>query len=189
MYFFLEITTALAVLTVASQVFIVLAGISRLPWFNKKNGGTAWVQKYYNWLGFIISLVAVSSSLYFSDIVGLEPCKLCWFQRILIYPQLILFGVSLVLKKGKEILPYSITMAGIGWLIAAYHYTIQMSETARSIGESIIPCSTVGMTPSCSSYWFLKFGYITIPMMSLTTLSLLIVLALLQKADRPSLNS
>lgn len=180
MYYFGEITTILSVLIALSQLAMAIALIGYLTkakWHQKLS---QWIQKRYLWLGLIVGIFAVSGSLYYSEIAGLAPCKLCWFQRIFIYPQLVLFAAALI-KKAKDIAIYSTGLAIFGWVIAAYHYTIQMSETVRSVGESVIPCSTVGMTPSCSSYWFLKFGYITIPMMSLTTLTLFLVLAAYQK--------
>ena len=39
---------------------------------------------------FLIALVSMLGSLYFSEIARLEPCELCWFQRIFMYPQVII---------------------------------------------------------------------------------------------------
>lgn len=131
-------------------------------------------------MGFIVSLTAVSASLFFSELAGMPPCKLCWLQRIFIYPQLLLTGLAFY-KKDEKIWDYSLSLTLIGVGIAIYHYATQMSETFKDLADQLVPCSVVGMTPACSSYFFLKFDYITIPMMSVTTLVILITLALISK--------
>mgnify|MGYP001558839681 CR=1 FL=1 len=52
----------------------------------------------------IVFLTALSStivSLVYSDVIGYEPCKLCWIQRIFLYPQVVIFGLALW-KKTKD---------------------------------------------------------------------------------------
>lgn len=129
------------------------------------------VQKHGMLLAFIVALTATLGSLFYSEILGYEPCKLCWYQRIFIYPQVILLGLALW-KKDTHIIKYSLALAIIGGLIATNHYILQVT------GVSILPCSAVGYSVSCSKIFVLRFGYITIPMMAVSA-SLLMTLALL----------
>ncbi len=117
---------------------------------------------------FFFAFIATAGSLFYSDVAGYEPCKFCWFQRIFMYPLSLLFLIALI-KKDKNINLYGFWMAGIGGLIALNHYILQIT------GTSILPCSAVGYSVSCSKVFVLKFGYITIPVMALTAFILIII--------------
>ena len=124
------------------------------------------------YFAFIVALTATSGSLYFSEGAGFEPCKLCWFQRIFMYPQLILLGTAII-KKAKDVTKYILPLSTIGGFIALYHYIMQISP------DPLAPCSTIGFSVSCSERFFTYFGYITIPWMAFSAF-LLISLFVLQ---------
>lgn len=126
------------------------------------------VCKHYILFAFIISLSAMLGSLYYSDYLGYNLCRLCWWQRIFIYPQSFLFGIALFIKD-RKIAIYSVFLSIIGAIIAGFHYWIQISNS-----ESF-SCDVVGYSISCTEKFFLEFGYITIPIMSLTVFFLLII--------------
>lgn len=119
-------------------------------------------------LAFLVSLVATLGSLYYSDIRGFEPCKFCWFQRIFMYPQVLLLGLALW-RKEYWMKFYSLVLSVIGGLIALNHYILQVT------GTSIFPCSAVGQSVSCSKVFVIHLGYITIPMMALSAFVLMIL--------------
>lgn len=106
----------------------------------------------------IIALLATAGSLYFSEIKGYVPCELCWYQRILMYPLVIIYGVSLWKKQLATAFP-GIILSGIGMLVSAYHYMIQkvpaLYETGSSCG--IVPCNTEYINIG---------GFITIPFLA-----------------------
>ena len=118
-------------------------------------------------LSLIVALTATLGSLYYSDIAGFSPCKLCWYQRIVMYPMVLLLGMAIVKGDKKNIIDYCLGLSGIGALIAAYHYWLQRG------GNEFIPCSTVGYSVSCSQFFSMSYGYITIPMMALTAFLLI----------------
>lgn len=125
---------------------------------------------------FIVALVAMLGSLFYSEIAGFEPCKLCWYQRILMYPEAILFGLALW-KKETRIGEYLVWLSGLGALIAGYHYLLQ-----RGIAPAL-PCSAVGYSVSCSKLFVMNFGYITIPLMAFTAFALITLLYFVQKKN------
>ncbi|MDB5204716.1 MAG: thiol-disulfide oxidoreductase-like protein [Candidatus Taylorbacteria bacterium] len=112
-------------------------------------------------LTFLVALISTCGSLFYSDVLGYEPCKFCWFQRIFMYPQALILGLALW-RKEWNLYFYSIVMSVIGGLIALNHYILQMT------GSSIIPCSAVGQSVSCSKVFVVHLGYITIPFMALS---------------------
>ena len=126
-------------------------------------------------LAFVVALAATLGSLFYSEIAGYTPCKLCWYQRILMYPQVLLLGLA-YLKKDRHITDYSMVLSFLGAGIALYHYLIQRG----TIGE-ILPCSAVGYSVSCAEKFVMTFGYITIPMMSLSAFLLIFFLMKVQK--------
>lgn len=111
-------------------------------------------------LAWASSLVATMGSLYFSEIMKYEPCELCWYQRILMYPMVILLGVAYVRKDFQAAL-YSTILSGIGLLVSLYHYSIQKVSI---LSESAPACGRV----PCTGEYINLFGFITIPFLALT---------------------
>ena len=138
------------------------------------------VKRNILWLGFGISLVAMLMSLFYSEVAGFAPCELCWWQRIIIYPLVILFGVALK-RNDKKICDYTLPLVAIGVFIAAYHYTIQMISTYGPDIELLVPCGSGEGAVPCTEFYFMEYGYITMPMMSLTALSILLIAHLINK--------
>ncbi|MCC6639302.1 disulfide bond formation protein B [Candidatus Falkowbacteria bacterium] len=121
-----------------------------------------------------LALIAMFGSLYFSDVAGYNPCKLCWYQRILMYPIVILAITGLV-KKSREVLDYIFPLAALGAPLALYHYLMQRGVVAAS------DCAVVGYSESCSSTFFMEYGYIAIPMMALSVFALQLVVMAIEK--------
>ena len=171
-----ELIKVLSVLTLSSNVgatlFLVSLVLLKLNVAKKQNQKIlTYFSKKSLFFSFVVALTATVGSLYFSEVAHFEPCKLCWFQRIFMYPLPLMLGISLW-KKTKDVDKYVLPLSIIGLLVAAYHYYFQVT------GNPLIPCSTVGFSVSCSERFFTYFGYITIPWMSLSAF-LLIVIAML----------
>ncbi len=114
----------------------------------------------------ILSLIATLGSLFFSDVMGYPPCVLCWYQRIAMYPLVLilpwgLFPFSLTLIKALR------PMVLIGWMIAFYHNLLYY----KILPESHSPC-VKGI--SCTSVQLEWLGFVTIPLLSLIALSLIL---------------
>ena len=98
-------------------------------------------------LAFATALIATLGSLTYSEILGYEPCKLCWIQRIFMYPQALILGLAIWGKhKGvNALLDVSLVLSVIGALVAADHYLMQLG---------IVPegsCAAVGYVLAESS--------------------------------------
>jgi disulfide bond formation protein DsbB len=153
--------TGLSAFTVLGQAIFVTLGAL----FLLKNAPIVrWVRKHALWLMLVVSLVATGSSLYFSEIAGWTPCLLCWYQRIFMYPQVLVLAYA-VWKRDKTVAPYIFLLCVCGSAIAAYHYWEQLQHVLWPAME-LEPCDATGT--SCARTPFFHFGYITIPMMALT---------------------
>ncbi|WP_318505409.1 disulfide oxidoreductase [Bacillus sp. T3] len=117
------------------------------------------------------SVIAMLGSLYFSEVQKFEPCELCWYQRILMYPMVIILGIAVV-KKDERISFYTMILSAIGALISLYHYSIQkipfMADNAVSCGR--IPCT---------GQYINWFGFVTIPFLALVAFVTIFVCSLL----------
>jgi disulfide bond formation protein DsbB len=170
----------LAILTIASQLFLFI-GIIQFSLFRKafKNRAVGLFYKNGLKLAFLVALVATLGSLFYSEVAGFEPCKLCWFQRIFMYPLAVLLGLALI-KKDEHFTFYPIWLAAIGAVISIYHNAIYNGIVIES-SQSVFQCQPFGNGASCLNNYVLEFGYITIPMMALTAFSLIILLLTAQR--------
>lgn len=163
-----QVITGLSVLTVVGQAIIVALLVGLLiEWkTGKRTRLSRWIDKNGLWAMLVVALIATMGSLYMSDINGWTPCKLCWYQRIFMYPQVVILALALI-KRDKKIAPYITALCVIGALIAAKHYGNQVWITLNPpVVDPLVPCDTSGV--SCASKYVFHFGYITIPMMAFT---------------------
>ena len=134
----------LSILTIGSQLFIFLGLIQFL--FYRKNSSNPLIRFFSRnglFFALIIALVATGGSLFYSEIAGFEPCKLCWFQRIFMYPLVILLGLAYT-KKDFKFTFYPSALAMIGAIISLYHNYIYYG------GLSVFPCEPFGLGVSCT---------------------------------------
>lgn len=111
--------------------------------------------------------IATLGSLYYSEVAGLIPCELCWYQRICMYPLAVVLGVAAVrhdLSARFQALP----LAVIGALIAAYHTVLQTFP-----GLAVTACDP---DAPCTAAPFREFGFVSLPFMALCGFALVAVL-------------
>jgi disulfide bond formation protein DsbB len=116
------------------------------------------IQKYGLYFAWLLSTVAMMGSLYFSEMKHLEPCHLCWYQRITLFPLFILLGIA-TYRGFLGIAPYLLPQTLIGFLLALYQVAIQEIP-------GWIPIDMCGAGPSCTEKISIGLGPITIPMLS-----------------------
>lgn len=146
-------------------VVLLLALIFRYSWGRALQ---IFLGKHAVLLACLVALAAVVGSLFYSEVVGYEPCPLCWWQRVFLYPMALIFWIALW-KRTTSAFLYAVPFALAATLIAAYHSYIYFG------GTSFLPCTALG--GSCSKIYVMAFGYITIPMMSLTISLYILLLA------------
>lgn len=127
--------------------------------------------------GFIITLFASVLSLIYSDYLGEPACGLCWFQRVFIYSQVVLFAVAYI-KNDLKVFVYSFWLSVVGGIIALYQEYLQLGYS------EFIPCPTVSTFVDCAKPTFLNYGFITFPFMSFLVFVFLILLALAVRYHR-----
>jgi disulfide bond formation protein DsbB len=171
--------TAFAVLAVGLQALLVLLVLTALAAIFLEPARTLLREARDTllggelWIAWVIALVATLGSLYFSEIAHYEPCRLCWFQRIAMYPlAVILLGMALR-RDVRNGFIYSIAFPVVGAGISIYHEYIVYNPEAETAG-----CR---QGVSCTTTWFEKFGYIQIPTLAGTAFLAIAALLILAR--------
>jgi disulfide bond formation protein DsbB len=128
-----------------------------------------WTLVFACWL---LASMAALGSLFFSEVMGHLPCVLCWYQRICMYPLVLILPAGLFPYDAK-VVRYALPLSLLGFLLAIFHLLL----VAGVIPENIKPC--VQGIP-CTEVQVVWFGFVTIPLLS--ALSFLLISALLLAA-------
>lgn len=126
-------------------------------------------------LAAMVAMGATAGSLYFSEIAGLVPCKLCWFQRIAMYPLGVILPVA-AMRRDVAVMRYVRLLAVPGLLIALYHSQLQAFPDQGSFCELTNPCTTSLVK---------TLRWITIPHMSALSFAAVALFATLARVDIP----
>jgi disulfide bond formation protein DsbB len=173
----LAVTTFLAILVVAAlvavfiTVLLVVMDRSRiLP--GAMDAARSVIGPVALWLAALVALVSMTGSLYLSEVAGFEPCALCWYQRIAMYPLVVILGIAAV-RGDAGVSRYAGPIAAIGAVISIWHIGVE-----RLPG---LPTGSCSLAVPCDLIWVERFGFVTIPVMALAgflaILTLLLVYA------------
>lgn len=126
-------------------------------------------------LALAVVCASIGLSLFYSDVAGFFPCLLCWWQRVALYPQVVLLAVALA-TRDQGVRKYCGALSLVGMALALYHSYLQFG------GSPLVPCDISITSVACTHRYFLEFGYVTIPTMALTAFLLIATLMLFKKA-------
>lgn len=158
----------LGIQIVSVVLVIVLAVLFLQPKDKTSKKIKSLISENYVLIILVLSALATVGSLTLSEIVNFVPCKLCWYQRVFMYPQAVVAFVAII-TSDKNIRKYILPFSVIGLFIAAYHILLQLFPTAFQCSDEVAKCSAVQ---------FAQFGYITIPVMSFSFFLLIILVSL-----------
>lgn len=116
-----------------------------------------------------IAVVATAGSLWFSEVANLPPCRLCWFQRIAMYPLALILTIAAI-RRDRRIAWYAAPIALLGLGTSIYHYLVEWYPSWETSCDPANPCSLL---------WFgRRFGYLTLPSMAGTGFAGVLLLVL-----------
>tara|TARA_B100001093_G_C26509063_1_gene876717 strand:+ start:160 stop:708 length:549 start_codon:yes stop_codon:yes gene_type:complete len=171
------LTEALNIIFSLLSIFAIAFSLIIIFIFTIKGTGNSFIfsiknliKDYHILLAWTIASLASIGSLFYSEISGFVPCTYCWYERIAMYPLVLILGVGIYLKS-KDSWLYALPLSIIGLLITIYHYQLQMFPNQNSLS-----CST---EVSCTGTWIKEFGFVTMPFMALSTFFLISVLLLI----------
>ncbi len=119
------------------------------------------------WVAFLVAATATAGSLYFSEVADYVPCRLCWFQRIAMYPLVVILLVA-ALRGDRSVRWYVVPLAAIGAAVSTYHYAIEWRPSLEG--------GACGVGPSCADIWFRELGFVTLAFMALCAFLTILVL-------------
>lgn len=158
----LLVTLIIAIITILALVFF----------YKDKNNWLTYVKNNDLNLYLALLIIAIIGSLYYSEFALFTPCKLCWIQRIFIFPQILLILVA-KFKKDNNIWNYLPWMTGFGIAFSLLHNYIYYFGKELS--------GTCDAAASCKAYYVYEYGFVTIPFMALGLFVSLISIMLVRK--------
>ena len=111
------------------------------------------------WLGWIVALVATLGSLYYSLVAHFDPCPLCWYQRICMYPLAVVLLIAAI-RRDSKIYIYAAAPVIVGLLLALYHTQLQAFPQQHPLFCII--------TDPCTDRDVWQFGFISLPFMAMS---------------------
>ena len=130
-------------------------------------------------LAAVVAAVCMAGSLYLSEVAHFPPCRLCWYQRIAMYPLVPLLGIA-AWRRDLGVRLYGIVIAALGAPISIYHILLE-----RDIIHESGACDPAN---PCNIVWVKRLGYLTIPTMALSGFALIITLLALSREEPPDGN-
>jgi disulfide bond formation protein DsbB len=155
----MQVLTSLCALAagLGAVLLVVARLLSPVSPLAHRLGSTVWAARAP--LTLVVAGGAMLGSLYFSEVAHYTPCRLCWFQRIAMYPIAVVALVAIV-RRDRSARWYFLPMAVVGAGISTWHYLVEWFPKLE--GDS---CGLVG--PSCSDLWFRRFGFVSLAFMAL----------------------
>lgn len=180
----MEVTTVISIYGVLALVGIVILAwfaIMALASFFADSVADGWATIRARLTPFALTaawgtaLLAAAGSLYFSESANYIPCTLCWYQRIAMYPLVLILGIA-IFRRDIDIRIYAIPLAAVGAVIATYHWLLErFPELDTGACSSGIPCT---------QKWFEEFGFVTMPFLALIAFLLIITFLLIPPLRR-----
>jgi disulfide bond formation protein DsbB len=135
---------------------------------------SAWTLVFCGWL---IATASTLGALFFGEIMKLPPCSMCWYQRIFMFPMTLILPFALF-PFDRNVLRSVLPLAGFGGLLAAFHVLL----VEGVIPERVAPCRQGVPCSETVAEWF---GFVTIPLLSLTAFAAITVLLVLALSRSP----
>lgn len=175
----MELFSSMLAIVAAAGIVVVLGARLLTPSWSFARQVSEGLHGVSTWLAWLVAAVSTAGSLYFSEVADYVPCRLCWFQRICMYP---LAGILLVaaLRRDRGVKWYALPLAVAGLAVSTYHYVI---EWKPSLGDGA--CS-VG--PSCTDIWFREFGFVTLAFMAWAGFAVILALLFVTPASPTSVD-
>ena len=126
----------------------------------------------------LVALVATAGAVFMGEVMGMTPCLLCWYQRIAMFPLVVVLGLGLLDGDDRSV-RYAVPLAAAGWAIALYHCAVFWGL----VTEALVPCGKGG---SCADADVQVAGFVPIPLLSLAAFTMILALLWVSKKRVPA---
>jgi len=163
----------LAVIAELATLGLIVVAVAR-----RAAPGAAWPQAVLDGLRPLalplagaVAITCVLGSLYFSEVADFPPCRLCWYQRIAMYPLALILPIA-AWRRDVTVRWYAIPLAVLGGCVSIYHVAVERYPSLETACDVSNPCSII---------WVERFGYLTIPAMALSGFAAIVALLLVPR--------
>ena len=171
-----EVTTIFAVLaTVGAVIGVLAASAALVPGVGGRLRDALAGQGVP--LAWLVALVATLGSLYLSEVAHFTPCRLCWYQRIAMYPLVVVLGIGWLRRDVSARLTAAV-LAGLGLAVNLWHLAVELKPSLE--GNGCDPANP------CSFRWVEVWGFWTIPRMATVAFALVLLALALDRGPAPS---
>jgi disulfide bond formation protein DsbB len=167
------ILTFVAMAGVAVGVLLTVFGAFIAPVRRLRDAVVGFIGPEARRLAFAVALVCTLGSLYYSEIEKFTPCRLCWYQRICMYPLVVILLIGFWKKdRFTRLTALPFIVCGLG--VSTWHFLVERYPTLEG--------TSCGLDVKCSVPWFTEMGFITLAFMCLSGMALIGTLLLADRA-------
>lgn len=132
------------------------------------------IRSYSLLLAWLTSVAGTAGALVAQYAFNMQPCMLCWYQRVCLFPLVVILAVA-TYREDRGVRLYTAPISIVGGAFAILHYLEQkVPAMANLTGCSIgVPCS---------GQYINWLGFITFPLLSLLAFVAITVLLLLPES-------
>lgn len=127
-------------------------------------------------LAWLVAATCMIGSLYYSEVVHLLPCRLCWYQRIAMYPLAVILAIATA-RRDAAVRRYAIPLAAIGLVVSIYHVQLERFPEQASFCSVDVPCNVPPIE---------QFGFVTLAFMAGSGFAAIIALLAVAAPARPT---
>jgi disulfide bond formation protein DsbB len=149
----------LALLCLAATAVVAVLGLVRLASRGSLGEVRVELGRAAVPLAWLVALVTTLGSLYYSEVQGFIPCKLCWLQRICMYPLAVILGIA-AFRRDRDIRFYVLPITVVGIVISSYHSWIQAYPPEGGTSFCTVDAP-------CTERYVWEFGFVSLPFMAL----------------------
>lgn len=156
------LTYLLALGTVGMQLAVLAALVYRIArgqWL--PTAFRAPIARYGLAVAALLPIMAFFMSLWYSEIIGLPVCVLCWFGRVFMYPLAVVLPIA-AYRRDVSIVPYALALSVAGMLVTGYHHFYQVGLAPGAL------CDALAGGSDCMTRYVFELGFVTMPLMGFT---------------------
>ena len=177
------LTHLFALGTVGLQCIMVAATLHRLwtgTWVPQVL--TTHVRTWALPLAAVLPVAGLVLSLFYSEVVGLPVCALCWFGRTMMYPLAFIMPIA-AWRGDRDIWRYVLPLATVGAIVSGYQHLLQMGTVTGSA------CHVIKNSGDCAARYVFEFDYITMPLFGFTVFVAVALLVWIARSEALSTHS
>ena len=171
-----QVADVLGAMAAMAIAVVVLGAVAALVHAPSRQAIRSVADEHGRTSAWLVAAIAMGASLWFSDVAGFPPCKLCWYQRIAMYPLVVVLGIRALRPGGSRDLRLAgLVLVAAGLVVNAWHVAIEAFPSLDS--------GACNATVPCTVRWVEGLGTFTIPRLATVAFVLVGLAIVLDRTD------